>query len=100
MPDRRGPGPDDHAARARHPTRQRHRELPVTDTLAHTWDIGHGLGLRIDPDLVPASFARARDNVLRVPGFFGPELAAPRDTDEHTCWLAYLGRSVGPPVSA
>jgi len=68
--------------------------LLVADHLAHTWDIGHVLGLevRLDPELVPIAFAWARDNVIRVPGFFGPELAPPPDADEQTRWLAYLGR--------
>lgn len=76
--------------------------LLVTDLLAHGWDIGHALGLevRIDPDLIPGSFAWARDNVIRVPGFFGPELAPPPDADEQTRWLAYLGRAARQPVPA
>ncbi|HEX6577660.1 MAG TPA: TIGR03086 family metal-binding protein [Jiangellaceae bacterium] len=69
--------------------------LLVTDLLAHTWDIGHAIGfdVRLDPDLVPGSFAWARDNIIRAPGFFGPELTPPRDADEQTRWLAYLGRA-------
>jgi uncharacterized protein (TIGR03086 family) len=76
--------------------------LLVTDLLAHGWDIGHALGLdvQLDADLVAGSFAWARDNVIRVPGFFGPELAAPRDADERTRWLAYLGRASWQPVAA
>jgi uncharacterized protein (TIGR03086 family) len=69
--------------------------LLITDHLAHTWDIGHGIGLdvRLDPELVPVSFAWARDNMIRVPGLFGPELAASPHADEQTRWLAYLGRA-------
>lgn len=76
--------------------------LLVTDLLAHTWDIGHALGLdvQIDADLISGSFAWARDNVIRVPGFFGPELAPPPDADEQTRWLAYLGRAAWQPVAA
>jgi uncharacterized protein (TIGR03086 family) len=76
--------------------------LLVTDHLAHMWDIGHGLGLdvRLDPELIPGAFAWARDNVIRVPGFFGPELTPPPDADEQTRWLAYLGRSAWLRVSA
>jgi len=76
--------------------------LLVTDLLAHAWDIGHALGLdvRLDPDLIPGSFAWARDNVIRVPGFFGPELTPPPDADEQTRWLAYLGRAAWQPVPA
>jgi uncharacterized protein (TIGR03086 family) len=34
--------------------------LLVTDLLAHTWDIGHALGLdvRLDPDLIPGASTR------------------------------------------
>jgi uncharacterized protein (TIGR03086 family) len=76
--------------------------LLVTDLLAHAWDIGHALGLdiRLDADLIPGSFAWARDNILRVPGFFGPELTPPPDADEQTRWLAYLGRAAWQPVAA
>jgi uncharacterized protein (TIGR03086 family) len=74
----------------------------VTDHLAHTWDIGHALGLdvRLDPELVPGALAWAHDNVVRMPGFFGPELAPPTDADEQTRWLAYLGRAAWQPVTA
>lgn len=67
----------------------------VTDQLAHTWDIGHALGLEIklDDDLVAASFAGMRRRILRAPGYFGPELTPPQDADEQTRWLAFLGRA-------
>ena len=76
--------------------------LLVTDLLAHSWDIGHAVDLdvQIETDLISGSFAWARDNVVRVPGFFGPELAAPPDADEQTRWLAYLGRAAWEPVAA
>lgn len=69
--------------------------LLVTDHLAHAWDIGHALGVDpgLDPALVAGSFAWARNNVIRVPGLFGPELMPPADADEQTRWLAYLGRA-------
>jgi uncharacterized protein (TIGR03086 family) len=76
--------------------------LLVTDLLAHSWDIGHALDLkvRLDPDLVSGSFAWARDHVIRVPGFFGPELMPPASADEQTRWLAYLGRAAWEPAHA
>ncbi len=76
--------------------------LLITDHLAHTWDIGHAIGLdvRLDPQVVPVSFAWARDNVVRVPGLFGPELAPPPTADEQTRWLAYLGRAAWQPATA
>jgi uncharacterized protein (TIGR03086 family) len=69
--------------------------LLVTDHLAHTWDIGHALGLdlRRDVDLIAGSFAWARKNLLRAPGFFGPELTPRSNADEQTRWLAFLGRA-------
>jgi uncharacterized protein (TIGR03086 family) len=75
--------------------------LLITDHLAHAWDIGHGIGLDVrgDPALVPVSLAWARDNVVRAPGFFGPELTPPPDADEQTRWLAYLGRAAWQPVT-
>jgi uncharacterized protein (TIGR03086 family) len=76
--------------------------LLVTDHLAHTWDIAHALQLdiRLDIDLVAGSLAWARDNVVRFPGFFGPELSPPPDADEQARWLAYLGRAAWQPVPA
>lgn len=66
----------------------------VTDHLAHTWDIEHalGLGIKLDAELIPGSFAWARANIVRMPGFFGPE-RTPAHNDEQTRWLAYLGRA-------
>jgi uncharacterized protein (TIGR03086 family) len=67
----------------------------VTDQLAHSWDIGHALGLevKLDDDLVAASFASMRQHILRAPGYFGPELTPPQDAGEQTRWLAFLGRA-------
>lgn len=69
--------------------------LLITDHLAHTWDIANGLGLevRLPAELIPDSFAWARQNVRRAPGFFGPEREPPAGADEQARWLAYLGRA-------
>jgi uncharacterized protein (TIGR03086 family) len=66
----------------------------LTDFLAHTWDIGRpaGIDVRLDPELVPDSFAWSRSRPLRFPGGIGPELTPPADADEQTRFLAYLGR--------
>jgi len=76
--------------------------LLVTDHLAHAWDIGHALnlGVPLDAELIPGSFAWARDHIIRVPGLFGPEVTPPPDADEQTRWLAFLGRAAWPPSPA
>jgi uncharacterized protein (TIGR03086 family) len=76
--------------------------LLITDHVAHTWDIGHGLGMdvRLDPELVAVAFDWGRVNVVRRPGFFGPELTPPAGADEQTRMLAFLGRASWQPVAA
>lgn len=76
--------------------------LLITDQVAHTWDIGHALEMdvRLDPALVAVAFDWARANVVRAPGFFGPELTPPADADEQTRMLAFLGRAAWQPVPA
>jgi uncharacterized protein (TIGR03086 family) len=74
--------------------------LLTTDIVTHTWDIGYALGMdvRLDPALVTLAFDWARLNVVRRPGFFGPELAPPAGSDEQTRMLAFLGRTAWQPV--
>ncbi|MCT2581909.1 TIGR03086 family metal-binding protein [Actinophytocola gossypii] len=76
--------------------------LLLTDTVAHTWDVGHAVGARVelDPVLVAVAFDWARAHVVRRPGFFGPERTPPEDADEQTRMLAYLGRASWEPVPA
>lgn len=76
--------------------------LWITDQVAHTWDIGHALGLdvRLDPDLVAIAFEWGREHVVRRPGFFEPETTPPPDADEQTRLMAYLGRRVSQPQPA
>jgi uncharacterized protein (TIGR03086 family) len=76
--------------------------LLVTDHLAHAWDIAHAIGLdmRLPRNLIAGSLTWARDNVIRAPGLFGPELAPPADADEQARWLAYLGRAAWQPAAA
>lgn len=76
--------------------------LMITDQVTHTWDIGHALGfdVRMDPELVAVASGWARANVIRRPGFFGPELTPPADADEQTRLLAFLGRAAWQPVPA
>jgi uncharacterized protein (TIGR03086 family) len=76
--------------------------LLTTDSLTHAWDIGHALGnkVRFDDELIPGSFEWARRNVVRRPGFFGPELTPPEDAGEQTRLLAFLGRAAWQPVPA
>jgi uncharacterized protein (TIGR03086 family) len=74
--------------------------LLTTDTVVHTWDIGHALGMdvRLDPALVGLAFEWGRSNMVRRPGFFGPELTPPADSDEQTRMLAFMGRAAWQPV--
>jgi uncharacterized protein (TIGR03086 family) len=76
--------------------------LLITDLVAHAWDIGYALGMdvQLDPALVAVAFDWARANVVRRPGFFGPELTPPADADEQTRVLAFLGRAAWQPVPA
>lgn len=69
--------------------------LLTTDVVTHTWDIGSALGMdvRLDPELVAVAFEWGRANVVRRPGFFGPELEPAADADEQTRMLAFLGRA-------
>lgn len=71
--------------------------LLVTDVTTHTWDVADGLDMpiKLDPGLVAFAFEWARANVVRRPGFFGPELSPPAGADEQTRLLAYLGRAAG-----
>ncbi|WP_020423269.1 TIGR03086 family metal-binding protein [Amycolatopsis sp. ATCC 39116] len=68
--------------------------LMITDTVVHSWDIGHALGMdvRADADLVALAADWARQHVVRRPGFFGPEVTPPPDADEQTRMLAFVGR--------
>ncbi|MDQ0383120.1 TIGR03086 family metal-binding protein [Amycolatopsis thermophila] len=68
--------------------------LMITDTIVHSWDIGHALGIdvRPDADLVALADGWGRAHVVRRPGFFGPEVTAPPGADELTRMLAFLGR--------
>jgi uncharacterized protein (TIGR03086 family) len=76
--------------------------LLTVDHITHAWDIGHAIGVdvRIEPALIPPALDWARDNVIRRPGFFGPEQTPPADADEQTRLLAYLGRAPWRPISS
>jgi uncharacterized protein (TIGR03086 family) len=76
--------------------------LLITDLVTHSWDIGHALDMdvRLDPALVPVAFDWSRSNVVRRPGFFGPELAPPAGSDEQTRMLAFLGRAAWESVTS
>ena len=76
--------------------------LLTTDAMAHAWDIAHacGIDVRLDAELIPDSLAWARQNAVRRPGLFGPELTPPPDADEQTKLLAFLGRASWQPVPA
>src|SRR5262249_35897719 len=60
--------------------------LLITDHLAHAWDIGHAVNADpyYDEDLISVSNGWARTHIFRAPGFFGPELDAPPNSDAQT----------------
>ncbi|WP_410676345.1 TIGR03086 family metal-binding protein [Amycolatopsis sp. cmx-4-68] len=76
--------------------------LLTTDLVAHRWDIGSATGqeVRFEPDLIAAAFAWARANIVRRPGFFGPELTPPPEAGDQVRLLAFLGRRAWAPVPA
>lgn len=76
--------------------------LLITDHVAHSWDIGSALGqdVRLAPELVEVAYGWGRSNAVRRPGFFGPELAPPAESDEQTRMLACLGRRAWVPDRA
>jgi uncharacterized protein (TIGR03086 family) len=67
------------------------------DTLIHTWDLARATGQddRLDPAAMKAAheFLAPNDEMLRVPGGFGPKLDAPADADAQTRFLAFVGRT-------
>jgi uncharacterized protein (TIGR03086 family) len=74
--------------------------LLITDAVAHTWDVGHAIGMKVElpPVLVATAFDWGRQHAVRRPGFFGPELTPPAGADEQTRMLACLGRAAWQPV--
>jgi uncharacterized protein (TIGR03086 family) len=73
----------------------------VLEVLIHTWDLAQATGQpsRLDPELVHRAFATAQviGPTLHRFGFLGPELTAPRGSDEQTRLLAFLGRTAVSP---
>jgi uncharacterized protein (TIGR03086 family) len=66
------------------------------DTLIHTWDLARATGQdeRLDPEGMKAAhqFLEPNDDMLRVPGGFGPKVEPPADADEQTRFLSFVGR--------
>lgn len=67
------------------------------DMPLHGWDLSRATGQEDTID--PAEISRASaaldglpEEMLRMPGVFGPALEAPADADEQTQLLAFLGR--------
>ena len=70
--------------------------LGCADLLIHTWDLARATGQddRLDPTGIAAAldFLEPIDDMLRVPGGFGPKLDPPAGADEQTRFLAFCGR--------
>jgi uncharacterized protein (TIGR03086 family) len=68
------------------------------DLVVHSWDLARATGgdERLDPDEVHAVFEAMKpmDEMMRVPGVFGPKVDVPADADEQTRMLGFMGRSV------
>lgn len=66
------------------------------DTLVHTWDLARATGQdeRLDPGAVDAAqaFLLPNDEMLRVPGGFGPTVEPPADADAQARLLCFVGR--------
>ena len=66
------------------------------DTLIHTWDLARATGQdeQLDHDGVAAAhaFLAPNDEMLRVPGGFGPKIEPPGAADEQTRLLTFVGR--------
>jgi uncharacterized protein (TIGR03086 family) len=66
------------------------------DTLLHTWDLARATGQdeRLDPAAVDQAhaFLLPNDEMLRVPGGFGPKVEPPADADTQTRLLCFAGR--------
>ncbi|MCA1712361.1 MAG: TIGR03086 family protein [Actinobacteria bacterium] len=67
------------------------------DTLLHTWDLARATGQdeRLDPGAAEAAYAflQPNDEMLRVPGGFGPKVDPPDGADVQTQLLCFTGRS-------
>jgi uncharacterized protein (TIGR03086 family) len=67
------------------------------DTLLHTWDLARATGQdeQLDVGAVEAAhaFLLPNDEMLRVPGGFGPKVEPPADADAQTQLLCFVGRN-------
>jgi uncharacterized protein (TIGR03086 family) len=66
------------------------------DVLVHTWDLARAVGgdEQLDHHSVVQSYESMKplDDQIRLPGVFGPKLAAPAGADTQTEFLYFLGR--------
>jgi uncharacterized protein (TIGR03086 family) len=66
------------------------------DTLIHTWDLARATGQhdRLDPAGMKAAhaFLEPNDEMLRVPGGFGPKINPVDGADAQTSFLNFVGR--------
>lgn len=73
--------------------------LLCADTLFHTWDLARATGQleALDADAVARAleFLEPLDEVLRVPGGFGPKLTPPPGADVQAQFLCFGGRAAG-----
>ncbi len=71
----------------------------VAELVPHSWDLARTAKVddRLDSGLCTAALAAWKtlpSEVLRGPGFFGPEIKAPKGADPQTRLLSFVGRTV------
>jgi uncharacterized protein (TIGR03086 family) len=70
----------------------------TTDVLVHTWDLARATGgdEQLDQSAVQGAYSGLKplDDMIRVPGVFGPKVEPPAGADTQTEFLCFAGRSV------
>lgn len=79
------------------PAEQVIERLMSVDVLVHTWDLARAVGgdeLLEEADVMRAyEVMKPMDEIVRMPGVFGPKLPAPTGADLQTEFLHFLGRA-------
>jgi uncharacterized protein (TIGR03086 family) len=80
------------------PAEQIIERLVSVDVLVHTWDLARAVGgdeSLNEVDVMRAyEVIRPMDDIIRMPGVFGPKLPTPAGAPLQTEFLNFLGRTV------